>query len=110
MHCKCLLIGDKADIVFPFIRDNNREFFGFDVLSTQLQASKELTLQGFMLVIPCEIETGIFCREPGYFGPSQREILARKREIWQETGNSRNAMLMQRPSRMRLVDATIIGI
>jgi len=60
--------GDKADIVFPFIRDNNREFFGFDVLSTQLQASKELTLQGFMLVIPCEIETGIFCREPGYFG------------------------------------------
>jgi hypothetical protein len=33
----------------PVYQGNNREFFGSDGLSAELQASKELTLQGFRL-------------------------------------------------------------
>ena len=56
----CNPIPTRFHAQIPVYQGNNREFFEFDALSTQLQASKELTLQWFRPLFPVQSKREFF--------------------------------------------------
>jgi hypothetical protein len=64
---------------FPFIRENNREFCESDALSIDCRR-QTAHISGRLAKIPCEIESGIFCREPGHFRQANGKFSQRQLE------------------------------
>jgi hypothetical protein len=76
---------------FPFIREITGNFLDLMHYRLSCRRQKSSRSKGLGCNSLCN-RNGNFLSRTGTFRPSQREILARKREISQETGNSRNAM------------------